>query len=136
MCLNGARHITLAGEVAYITAERGLVVIELNDPLNPKLVAVRDLPDARASAVQFRYLWVTDREGLKLFDVTDLRNPVAVPSGTVPLADARRVYLARTYAYVAAKQEGLGNRQHHSAEVRRRFIRESLSTGSSTMQRT
>jgi hypothetical protein len=105
--LNGARHIVLAGEVAYITAERGLVVVDLHDPLNPKLAAVRELPDARASAVQFRYLWVTDREGLKLFDVTDLRNPVAMPSGTVPLADARRVYLARTYAYVAAKQDGL-----------------------------
>jgi hypothetical protein len=65
------------------------------------------LSDARASAIQFRYLWVTDAEGLKLFDVTDLRNPVAVPSGTVPLADARRIYIARTYAYVAAKQDGL-----------------------------
>src|SRR5690606_22202790 len=65
------------------------------------------LSDARASAIQFRYLWVTDAEGVKLFDVTDLRNPVAVPSGTVPLANARRLYVARTYAYVAAKQDGL-----------------------------
>ena len=62
---------------------------------------------ARASAVQFRYLWATDREGLKLFDITDLRNPLGVPEATVPLADARRVYVARTYAYVAAKHEGL-----------------------------
>ena len=30
-----------------------------------------------------------------------------VPAATVPIADARRVYLARTYAYVAAKQDGL-----------------------------
>lgn len=105
--LDGARHVTLAGEVAYVTAASGLVVVDLADPLRPKLAAVRALADARASAVQFRYLWVTDREGLKLFDVTDLRNPVAVPSGTVPIADARRVYLARTYAYVAAKQDGL-----------------------------
>ncbi len=105
--LDGARHIVLAGEVAYIAAARGLVVVDLHNPLEPKLAAVRDLPDARASAIQFRYLWVTDREGLKLFDVTDLRNPVPVPSGTVPLADARRIYIARTYAYVAAKQDGL-----------------------------
>ena len=105
--LKGARHITLAGEVAYITADAGLVVVDLKDPLHPQLAAVRPLQDARASAIQFRYLWVTDNEGLKLFDVTNLRNPVAVPSGTVPLADARKIYLARTYAYVAAKQEGL-----------------------------
>ncbi|MDF0543136.1 multiheme c-type cytochrome [Sphingobium sp. H39-3-25] len=105
--LNGARHIQLAGQVAYIAADAGLVVVDLADPLHPRLAAVRPLKDARASAIQFRYLWVTDGEGLKLFDVTKLLDPVAVPSATVPLADARRVYLARTYAYVAAKADGL-----------------------------
>ena len=105
--LNGARHIHLAGEVAYITAERGLVVVDLSDPLNPQLAAVRELRDARASAIQFRYLWVSDADGVKLFDVTQLRNPVPLPQATVPLADARRIYVARTYAYVAAKGEGL-----------------------------
>jgi len=63
--------------------------------------------DARASAIQFRYLWVTDADGLKLFDVTTLRNPVPVPQGNVALANAQRLYIARTYAYVAAKQDGL-----------------------------
>ena len=105
--LTGARHITLAGEVAYITADKGLVVVDLSDPATPKLAAVRELRDARATAVQFRYLWVSDADGVKLFDVTSLRNPVAVPAATVPLADARRIYIARTYAYVAAKGEGL-----------------------------
>ncbi|MGI8942660.1 MAG: hypothetical protein ACR2FJ_00215, partial [Qipengyuania sp.] len=105
--LEGARHIHLAGDIAYVTSRRGLVVVDLSDPLNPQLAAVRELADARASAIQFRYLWVTDAEGVKLFDVTDLRNPVAVPQGTVPVANARRLYLARTYAYVAGKQEGL-----------------------------
>ncbi|WP_336957858.1 LVIVD repeat-containing protein [Sphingobium aquiterrae] len=105
--LNGARHIQLAGQIAYIAADAGLVVVDLADPLHPRLAAVRPLKDARASAIQFRYLWVTDADGLKLFDVTRLTDPVAVPSATVPLADARRVYLARTYAYVAAKADGL-----------------------------
>ncbi|MGB3807086.1 MAG: multiheme c-type cytochrome [Erythrobacter sp.] len=105
--LNGARHIHLAGEVAYITADRGLVVVDLADPLSPQIAAVRELPDARASTIQFRYLWVSDAEGLKLFDVTDLRNPLAVPDATYALADARRIYVARTYAYVAAKGDGL-----------------------------
>lgn len=105
--LTGARHIHLAGQIAYITADVGLVVVDLADPLHPRLAAVRPMKDARASAIQFRYLWVTDAEGLKLFDVTKLTDPVAVPSATVPLADARRIYLARTYAYVAAKADGL-----------------------------
>jgi hypothetical protein len=105
--LTGARHITLAGEVAYITADGAWWWSTLPTPMPRRLAAVREMRDARASAVQFRYLWVTDAEGLKLFDVTMLRNPVAVPEGTVPLADARKLYIARTYAYVAAKNEGL-----------------------------
>lgn len=105
--LTGARHITLAGTYAYIIADAGLVVVDLNEPLTPRLVATRPLNNGRASAIQFRYLWVTDADGLKLFDVTHMADPVAVPSATVPLQDARRIYLARTYAYVAAKAQGL-----------------------------
>ena len=105
--LNGARHVTLAGHVAYVTAAAGLVVVDLDDPLKPRLAATIPLRDARASAVQFRYLWVTDAEGLKLFDVTRLEAPVAVPAATVRLTDARKVYVARTYAYVAGKGDGL-----------------------------
>jgi hypothetical protein len=105
--LAGARHITLAGEIAYIAADRGLVVIDLADPLHPKLAAVRELRDARASTIQFRYLWVSDAEGVKLFDVTDLRNPVARPEGNLAIRDARRLYIARTYLYIAAKSDGL-----------------------------
>ncbi|MGZ8359735.1 MAG: LVIVD repeat-containing protein, partial [Allosphingosinicella sp.] len=105
--LNGARHVTLAGRYAYIIADAGLVVVDLDDPLQPRLTAVQPLNDGRASTIQFRYLWVTDADGLKVFDVTNLAEPLPVPGATVPLADARRVYVARTYAYVAAKSQGL-----------------------------
>ena len=105
--LDGARHIHLAGEVAYITAQRGLVVVDLANPLAPEISAVRELRDARASAIQFRYLWVSDADGVKLFDVTNLRDPIAKPSATIRLANAQRIYVARTYAYIAAKAEGL-----------------------------
>ena len=105
--LNGARHITLAGDIAYIITSAGLVVVNLADPLHPAVAAQIALPDARATALQFRYLWVTDARGLELFDVTHLTDPKPIPSATVPLANARKVYVARTYAYVAAKQDGL-----------------------------
>ena len=105
--LTGARHVTLAGDIAYIAADAGLVTVDLSNPADPQLMAVRALTNARASTIQFRYLWVTDAEGVKLFDVTNMRNPVAMPQATVPLADARRIYVARTYAYVAAKRDGL-----------------------------
>ena len=107
--LNGARHITLAGHYAYIAADAGP---GRGRPRRSAAAAPRRhrpaRRDARASALQFRYLWVTDAEGLKLFDVTHLDRPVPVPAATVPLADARRIYLARTYAYVAAKARGAG----------------------------
>jgi hypothetical protein len=105
--LAGARHVTLAGNYAYITTDAGLVVVDLSSPLEPKVTAQLPLTDARASAVQFRYLWVTDAEGVSLFDITHMDRPVPVPSGTVRLADARKIYVARTYMYVAAKQDGL-----------------------------
>ncbi len=105
--LTGARHIILGGHFAYITTPKALVVVNLDDPTAPKVTATLPLDDPRASALQFRYLWVTTAKGLELFDVTRLESPVAVPEATVPLADARRIYVARTYAYVAAKAQGL-----------------------------
>ena len=105
--LKGARHITLGGHLAYIAADAGLVVVDLDDPLKPRLARVVPLPEVRASALQFRYLFVTDARGLEVLDVSRLDDPKLVPGAVVPLADARRVYVARTYAYVAAKGEGL-----------------------------
>jgi hypothetical protein len=105
--LNGARHVTLGGHYAYIAAASGLVVVDLDDPLHPKVAAQVALPDMRASALQFRYLFVTDARGLEVLDVTHLDKPVAIDGARIALADARRVYVARTYAYVAAKNDGL-----------------------------
>jgi hypothetical protein len=105
--LTGARHVTLAGHIAYVTTARGLAVVDLDNPLKPRVAAEIPLQDARASTIQFRYLWVSDRDGVKLFDVTNMLAPVPVPTGTIPLADARRMYVARTYLYIAGKRDGL-----------------------------
>ncbi|GJL91849.1 hypothetical protein [Hyphococcus sp.] len=105
--LNGARHITMGGHYAYIAADTGLVVVNLDDPLHPKIESVTPVNDMRASALQFRYLFVTDSTGLKVFDVTNLAAPKLVQDASVALADAQKIYVARTYAYVAAASEGL-----------------------------
>ena len=83
------------------------MVVDLNDPLNPRHVTTVALPDVRGSALQFRYLWVTTARGLEVLDVTKLDQPRLVEGATIPLVDARRVYVARTFAYVAAKKDGL-----------------------------
>lgn len=104
--LNGARHIVLGGHIAYIAADAGMVIVDLNDPLKPRHLATVPLDGARASALQFRYLFVTDKSGLRVIDVTLPAKPALLP-GRVALADARKVYVARTYAYVAAGRQGL-----------------------------
>jgi len=105
--LRGARHITIGGSVLYITTPAALVVIRVDSPLEPKLLATVALPDPRATALQFRYLFVTDARGLETIDVTQPENPQLVPNNVVAIKDAQRVSVARTYAYVAAGAEGL-----------------------------
>ena len=105
--LNGATHVTLGGRYAYVAAEAGIVVVDLDDPLKPRLAATVALAGARGSALQFRYLFVASAAGLEVIDVTLPEKPRHVTGARVALADARRVYVARTYAYVAAGREGL-----------------------------
>ncbi len=105
--LAGARHVTLGGYYAYLMTERGLVIVNLDDPLEPKISAVLPLDGGYASALQFRYLFVTDSTGMRVVDVTDPENPVLVDGAGVSLREARKLYVARTYAYVAAGKDGL-----------------------------
>jgi hypothetical protein len=108
--LTGARRITIAGTFAYILTDKALVVVDLDNPLAPKVTATIAAPalnDPRAVAIQFRYAFVTDRDGLKVLDVTNLAQPKIVPNALVPFEDARNVYVARTYAYVSAGKQGL-----------------------------
>ncbi len=108
--LTGAHRITIAGTYAYILCNRGLEVVALADPLHPKIVAEIGAPlldDPRGVAIQFRYAFVVDRVGLKVFDVTHLDRPVPVPAAQVAIDDARNVYVARTYAYVSAGKNGI-----------------------------
>jgi hypothetical protein len=108
--LTGARRITIAGTFAYILTEKALVVVDLDNPLAPKITATMGAPflgDPRGIAIQFRYAFVVDNDGLKVFDVTDLAHPKAIRSADLPLDDARNIYVARTYAYVSAGQNGI-----------------------------
>ncbi|MFT7288444.1 MAG: hypothetical protein ACI87W_002565, partial [Halieaceae bacterium] len=105
--LNGARHLALGGRYAYIVADRGVVVLDLEDPLAPQQVALVPLRGAHSVALQFRYLFVTDSEGLKVVDITDVKHPRLVPDNLIALDSAQRLHLARTYAYVAGGADGL-----------------------------
>ncbi len=68
--LNDANNIVIAGNYAYITTAQGLVIVSINDPLNPRIVSRIGLKHPKSVAIQFRYAFVVDEEGLKVVDVT------------------------------------------------------------------
>jgi hypothetical protein len=87
-----------------------LYVIDVSDPTRPKIVGSLTngfLRNPRCIAVQFRYGFVTDDEGLKVVDLTEPTRPVPISRALVRLSHAGRLYAARTYAYVANGSEGL-----------------------------
>jgi hypothetical protein len=105
--LDGARHITIAGNHAYIAADIGVIVVDIDDPLLPRVAALIPIEGARSTALQFRYLFVVSADGMRSVDVTDPEKPRVIAASRVPLGDAHRVYVARTYAYVAAGSRGI-----------------------------
>jgi hypothetical protein len=68
--LNGARYATFAGHILYVAADSGVVVVDLDEPLRPRVLATVPLRDVRAMMLQFRYLFVVDGDGLDVVDVT------------------------------------------------------------------
>ena len=106
--LDGARRIVIAGTNAYILADKGMFIVSLEDPLHPKIIQeLPEIHDGRGVSVQFRYAFVVDADGLKVFDLTH-PNQICRVGETVPFADAKNVYVARTYAYVSAGKDGIG----------------------------
>src|SRR6266478_203655 len=108
--LSDANNIVIAGTHAYITTDHGLVIVSLDDPLNPKIVQQIGEPalkHPRSIAIQFRYSFVVDDEGLKVIDITMPAEVHLVEGAQLALSDARDVYVARTYAYVANGKQGI-----------------------------
>src|SRR5262249_325324 len=114
--LRGAETVTIAGQYAYVGCDAGMVVVDLDDviprvsegsvrvgdasPGPHRSFATLRMTTPRSIAIQFRYAFVADGNGLDVVDITDPTKPAEVAS--VPIQDARSVYVARTYAYVAA----------------------------------
>jgi hypothetical protein len=87
-----------------------LYVIDVRDPMHPRIsgsLIGNFLRNPRCIAVQFRYAFVTDDDGMKVLDITEPDRPIPVRNAVVRLREAGRLYVARTYAYVANGREGL-----------------------------
>ncbi len=82
------------------------------DPNTLKIVAVIPMNKPKAVRIQFRYAFVVDADGLKVVDVTEPTAAKVVDGAFVPFQSAYNVYLARTYAYVAAGTAGHWHCRH------------------------
>lgn len=106
--LTGARDMEFYGTLGYVACNAGVVVVDFDNPLEPRVVAqLTQFDGARKVQFQFRYGFVLDKQGMHVIDVLDPRNPRVVSGATVEMGDARDVYISRTYAYVAAGNQGL-----------------------------
>jgi hypothetical protein len=108
--LSGAAFVAAAGHRLYMTTPRGLYVVDVSDPMHPLVAGQLTngfLRNPRCIAIQFRYGFITDDDGLKIVDLTEPTRPVPIPHAMVRLRNAGRLYVARTYAYVANGPEGL-----------------------------
>ncbi len=106
--LKGAKSITIIGHYAYICADIGVVVVDIDDPIHPKvkhIIGEEYLKHPHHIAAQFRYAYIADDEGVKVFDITHLDKPR--PVSKLRIKGVHSIYLARTYAYLAAGKLGL-----------------------------
>lgn len=108
--LTGSNNIAIAGNYAYVTTDKELVIVDLSSPLQPKVTAQVPLNHPKAVAIQFLYAFVVDADGLKVLDIKELQTSgkaALVENATVPLQHAKDIYVARTYAYVANGSDGV-----------------------------
>lgn len=108
--LTGAQYAVCAGHRVYVCTPRGLAVVDVDDPFKPRLVgelAEGFLRNPRCISIQFRYAFVTDDDGMKVIDLAEPTRPRPLPGATIRLRNAGKLYVARTYAYVANGPDGL-----------------------------
>lgn len=114
--LAGLEHGYFAGDKRlYLVGKNGFFVVDVSEStttsaghtLKPQIAAQLSagLNHPRAMAVQWRYAFVSDDDGVKVIDVSNREKPLLV--GFLPLAHAGRLYAARSYLYVPDGPKGL-----------------------------
>src|SRR5437763_1057497 len=102
--LTGASYVVAAGHRLYVTTPRGLFVVDCTDPMHPRLAGQYSgafLRNPHCVAIQFRYAFVTDDDGLKVLDIASPTRPAQISNAIVRPQPPRRLYAARTSASAA-----------------------------------
>ena len=108
------RHVALLNnsvsgkmEYAFVACRNGSVqIVDLNDPVRPKLVGRYDAGDARRVHVRENLLFVAaGKEGLQVVDISKPRKPRRI--ARVRTTEARAVFVDGIHAYVADGPGGM-----------------------------
>ena len=97
-----------------MTTPRGLFVIDVSDPTHPRLAGQLTgdfLRNPRCVAIQFRYAFVTDDDGLKVVDITESRRDRFRCRRGCRSAKQRRASLRR--AHLRLRRERSGRPRDH-----------------------
>ena len=108
--LTGANNLTIAGNFVYVTTATDLVIVDISNPLEPRVASRAAFDQPKAVAIQFLYAFVVDATGMHTLDIRELQKKGElrrVEGASVPLRHAHDVYVARTYAYVANGEDGI-----------------------------
>ncbi|MEZ0227095.1 MAG: hypothetical protein ACAI25_00600 [Planctomycetota bacterium] len=103
--LKGAVNCTVAGTNVYVCCDKGIVVVSVEDPLNPKIVGQVELAGPKSIEVQFRFGFVADKDGLTVLDLSEPTDPKKVAALAIPGANS--IYVCRTTGYLACGPKGI-----------------------------
>jgi hypothetical protein len=100
------RGIAISGSLAYLATEKGLQVVDVGNPRDPKIIGSADMPDgARRVSISGTTAYLTTKGGLRIVDIADPRNPRII--GSANLSDtATGVAISGGFAYLT---EGMSN---------------------------
>ncbi|MDA3809820.1 MAG: hypothetical protein PF518_05745 [Spirochaetaceae bacterium] len=108
---SGERALIAKGDFVFIAdGQDGMLILNVADPITPKLHGVVDLNNAMDVDISGNYAYVADySEGLKIIDISDSRFPYLV--GSYPLIpvgmDSQKVKVSGNYVYLYDKNFGL-----------------------------
>ena len=100
--------IDISGNYVYVAHGRhGLLIIDISDPSNPKIVEYLNTGDTRGVYISGNYAYVADyRYGLVIVNISNPSRPILVRRWMM-YTDGRKVDVSGNYAYVAAGDNGL-----------------------------
>jgi hypothetical protein len=102
------QNVYVVPKYAYLTnGEDGLVIINVTDKTNPKIISTQDTPGFAVNlTVNAATVYIADGRGLEIIDVSDPQRPFLMGGCPTP-GWAHNVCVVDNYAYVADSWAGL-----------------------------